>query len=448
MRKLNIKGLKKKAGGALAPSPLQIGAGTIFPYSQELMREHSYFDKYNEPYVNYKVIGKGTDNPKLALPRALYPDAPKDLRVLGDKVKYNWKGVPRNPEQERVLQEIDESMEAGESGYIVNASTGFGKTFIGCYGIYKVGRPALVLITKADLQEQWEESFEQFLGIPYEDVGLIKGDVYDVLGKKVVLAYVQSVMKDGRYPSWVYKQFGLVIGDEIHLLGAEKFVNCMYVLPAYYRVGLSATIKRPDGKAHVFRDHIGKRIIKADLLPMKFDVVKIKTGLKIPPHVKYKAGRTMQLNVYLGGVKSRQLLITQKIKKCLAKDRNIVCFADTLEHLNFAYDSLIDEGVPHSKIGFYVGGMAKGERDLNAHKKVVLTTYKMTQYGTDYPHWDTAMFMTPRSDVVQITGRILRELEGKTNPLVFDFVDNAKLLYAYWGKRRKWYIQKANRIIE
>lgn len=445
MPKIKFKG--KKGGGSNPLTPLQVGAGAVFPYSVNLARKHAYFDRYGEPYNTSKTIGKNTDNVKLLLPRALFPVPENDNRVVGDDIDFEFIGEPRNDEQLRVLEELQECYELGTTGVTVNASTGFGKTFIGCYHIAMVGRPTLVLITKSDLQKQWTRSFSDFLGIPKSEVGLIKGDVYDVIGKKVVIGFVQSVMKDGRYPSWVYKQFGNVISDEVHLMGAQKFNNCMYLLPAKYRLGLSATLKRGDGKSHVFLDHIGKTIIKAELLPMDFDVVKVETGIRIPKHVKYKAGRTMGLNTHLGGVKSRQTLITNKIKSCLKKGRNIVCFADTREHLENAYNNLIDNGVKHSQIGFYVGGMSDDEMEYGAHKPVVLTTYKMCEYGTDFPHWDTAMLMTPRANVEQIVGRIVRELEGKTNPVVFDFVDDAKLLKGYWGARMKFYIRKANRII-
>lgn len=429
-------------------TPHSTHAGAVFDYSVELCREFSYFDKYDEPYRNYKVINKNTDNVKVVLPRALFPVSDDDKRISGSDIKCKSKLTPRNDQQRCVLSKIDSIVNSGETGFIINASTGQGKTFYGCYLIDKIKTTTLVLIPKSDLEHQWRDSFKKFLGLEDKDIGLIRGDIYNVIGTKVCIGYVQSVMKDERYPSWVYKYFGCVIADEVHLMAANKFSNCMYLLPARYRLGLSATVDRSDNKHHVFSDHIGKTKIVSDSLPMPFDVVKVSTGVVIPKHIKYKAGRTMGLNSYLGTVLPRHKLIVSKAVKAFEAGRTIVCFSDTRDYLNIMYDVLIDSGVADKYIGFYVGGMKPEELKENAHRRIILATYKMCQYGTDYPHWDTAILMTPKADVRQIVGRVLREYENKKKPLVFDVVDNAKLLYAYWGARVKWYRTKADKIID
>jgi len=105
-----------------------------------------------------------------------------------------------------------------------------------------------------------------------------------------------------------------------------------------------------------------------------------------------------------------------------------------------------------SDIGFYVGMKKntleeKEKLKAQALKRIVLATFKMTEYGTDFPHWDTAMLMTPRADIEQTVGRVVRELEGKKIPLVYDFVDSIKLLQNYFKSRCKYYNSKALNII-
>lgn len=405
--------------------------------------------------MNYRLIGLDGMSPLIMLPRSLYPVSDDDRRIVGEQVDINLlDGVePRNDEQWRVIHEMKTAIDTGTTGLIVNASTGFGKTFIGCCWMAMLECTTLVLVTKSDLEDQWRDSFEKFLGLESKDVGLIKGDICDVAGKKVAIGYVQSMMKQKRYQSWVYKYFGNVIFDEVHLLAADKFVNCCWQLPGMFRLGLSATLDRSDGKQHVFKDHIGHSVIQAELLPMQFNVAVVRTGVTCPRHIYYKPGRTMQLNNFLGQHQYRQELITSKILKAYNKGRNVVCFADTKAHLEYAHQCLIDAGVKISDIGFYVGlpsGAKQADKDNlkeQAFKRIVLATYKMTQYGTDYPHWDTAVLMTPRSDVRQIVGRVLREKEGKMVPLVFDFVDNVGLLEKYYRKRRHWYNANALRIV-
>ncbi len=446
------KEARAQAPASVKPEPIYTGAAAVFDYTPELAAQYSLVDRFKKPYLNYRVIGKNTDSPRIMLPRMKYELGAEDRRIEGYEIDVALRVETRNEDQARVISELSQHYTDGKTGIIVNASTGFGKTYVGCTAIFYLDITTLILITKSDLEGQWRDSLQKFMGMKEEDIGLIKGDICNVTGKSVVIAYVQSMMKIKRYPSWVYKNFGLVIIDEVHLMAADKFVNCMWQLPAKYRLGLSARLERSDRKEHVFKDHIGRTIIKADVLPMPFNVVVVQVNVVVPLWVRYKAGRTVNLNNFLGQHQNRQAIITKKILFAYNKGRNIVCFAETLKHLDYAYDCLVDAGVKMSDIGFYVGMKKNTQEEKQklieqAHKRIVLATYKMTEYGTDFPHWDTAVFMTPRANIEQAVGRIVRELEGKKIPLVYDFVDSVKLLKNYFKSRCKYYNLKAVNII-
>lgn len=427
--------------------PISTGAGAVYHYNRKIEKGNSFFDRFKEPYKNCKVIGKNTTHPKILLPRMKRPMGKLDLRELGEEIDINIILPPRE-KQLVVCDQIDDLYEDGRTGFIINASTGFGKTYLGCHAIGVVKKTTLILIHKSDLEKQWRTSLKKFLGLGGSDIGLIKGDICSVAGKAVVIGYVQSLMKEKRYNGWVYDYFGLVIVDEVHIMAAGKFVNCMYQLPAKYRLGLSATTDRPDNKQHVFKDHIGKVLIKVDALPMPFNVLKISTGVQIPAWIPFKPGRMMTLCNWLGKHPQRQYLISSYVKKAYVLGRTIVCFADTKKHLDFAWDCLIDAGVNQNDIGRYQGGMTDAELETSAFKKVILATYKMTSVGTDYPHWDTAVLMTPKADARQVVGRVVREMPDKKMPLVLDFVDQHKLLLNFYSCRKKWYSTQANLIRE
>ena len=72
----------------------------------------------------------------------------------------------------------------------------------------------------------------------------------------------------------------------------------------------------------------------------------------------------------------------------------------------------------------------------------------MCSEGTDAPWWDACIFIQPRSDVVQIVGRITREFPGKKMPIVIDLIDSTRCFDMYWKKRLKWYKSQGAQISE
>ena len=96
-----------------------------------------------------------------------------------------------------------------------------------------------------------------FLGLTPDEVGEIRGDKCEVVGTKFCVAMIQSLSKDGKYPEWITKGFGLVIFDEVHRLPAEQFSTVADMFPALLRLGLSATPYRADGKELLIQAHIG-----------------------------------------------------------------------------------------------------------------------------------------------------------------------------------------------
>ena len=436
--------------------PLYTDSGAVF-YDAELLRDKFTFrDKYDKKleYSNYQIVKNGKGEDFIRLPRALFPlaEGDGDRRSEGSDIEIDLVAEPRNPEQWKAAEDIVNLWNEGNTEFIVEASTGFGKTYLGCVAIWYHQKTALVLITKSDLEYQWRNAFKDFLGLDDDDIGLIQGDHCDIAGKKVVIAYVQSFMKEDRYSDWVYDYFGFVISDEVHLMGADKFSNAMWNLPAMFRMGLTATADRSDGREHVFHSHLGEILLTVELLPMPFNVIGVHTGIIPPKGLWFRPGRMMKFNNWVATHKDRQRIISAAIMKCHEKGRNVVAFADTREHIEFATESLIDLGMKPRKIGHYVGAGSKEEDKARvreeAMRPVVFATYKMTNYGTDFPHWDTAMLMTPRADVRQAVGRVVRLMEGKRTPLVFDFIDSHSILKKMFTSRRRYYDEKAEQVIE
>jgi hypothetical protein len=79
----------------------------------------------------------------------------------------------------------------------------------------------------------------------------------------------------------------------------------------------------------------------------------------------------------------------------------VVVMSDHIAYLKVIRSMAILAGIPAEDFGEYTGETPKGLLKVEAYKRVVLATYGMCGEGTDYPHWDTMVQITPRANVEQ-----------------------------------------------
>lgn len=395
---------------------------------KKMLTFQSFFDdefSLVEPFENGALI-----------PRNLIETTDDDRRSPGYPIAVKNNFIARSSEQNRVVTSSTELLRADKS-HIVEAPTGFGKTFVGSAIIGNLQVSTLIVVTKDDLKEQWKTALRSVLGLSDADIGLIQGDVF-VAAKPVVIAMIQSLHKRSRYPAWVYKNFGLTIFDEVHLVGADQFSKVCWWTGSRLRLGLSATPDRKDGKEIVLKGHIGEVLVRTESIPMVPTILKIDTGFELFNPIVDPA-RTANAVKEMATDYGRVRLCATLAKQMLERKRNTVVFSSTLLMLDSIHDSLISLGVRSDQIGRYVGGMSEKDRDVNARKPIILATYNMTAQGTNRPWWDACILATPRADVAQSIGRILREYPDKPRPVVFDLVDDDPILKAFYRKRRDYY---------
>ena len=93
-------------------------------------------------------------------------------------------------------------------------------------------------------------------------------------------------------------------------------------------------------------------------------------------------------------------------------------------------------------VGYYVGGMKQEDLDISKTKQILLATYSMASEGLDVATLSTLVFATPRTDIKQSVGRILRQKHAR-NPIVVDVVDSHSTFKNQWSKRRAYYKQNS-----
>lgn len=433
-----------------------------FANSQELRDRFTKVDRFGE---SYEMFIEDPVNDLIGLPRNYASDASgatfaySDLRVWDNGFK------PRDEEQERLVADMVETLK-DKMGAILEAPTGYGKTYLGSAIIQRLGQKACIITTKQDLMKSWREALSNVLCVPESDVQFWNGDNVPDDSAQAVVALVQSVCKGyDRYPRELYESFGLVMVDEVHRMGADEFSKAMWHFPARYRVGLSATPYRKDGRENVFEKHIGEVEVRTEALAMPFKVIVKHTGWKVPEVWNWQTKKVGPLVVpwdraiivvkHLQDDWDRNDIIGSFSKAAKAKGRNNVIFSDTVDHLKAIQMHLISHwGFTQDDFGFYVGltadvykrpkkeqykGYREDLREQAKSKNVCLATYKMCSEGTDVPWWDTCVLGTAKSDVKQIVGRIRREYPNKPTPVVLDLVDNHKVFHTFAKKREKFY---------
>ncbi len=446
----------------LHAKPISVAAGAVYPYNPKLVEACERESKYDsdEKFNLCRVVGTEFQK-RIWVPRNMAPEITVDLRADGLDQKFQSSFVPRNTEQTRVITESSGLLLQGIS-HVLEAPTGFGKTWCASDIIARVGKKTIVVVTKEDILDQWMEAFEKLLGLKRgKGIGVIAGDVCEVVNQKVVIAMVQSIAKDGRYPEHTFKDFGLAMWDECHRVGADFFSQSCFRIPALLRLGISATPDRKDGREEVIAAHIGQTMVVTKAAPMTPRIIAQESPWSIPlkrkldkegrvvmnedgtvamvqlPHSPAKCGHIVRM---MSNNYSRNAMIANFVKQAFDSGRKVLVQSDTKDHLETLAALIASTGIPPQKITYYVGGMTSAQRTTAKLGQIIMATYQMTKEATDIPTLDTLVMATPKSDVRQIVGRIIRAFEGKKEPLVFDIVDSSSSVFKGYAKSRKeWY---------
>ena len=139
--------------------------------------------------------------------------------------------------------------------------TGSGKTFLGLQAIADAGVSALVVTPTIDLMNQWHATLTNAFGEQLtDDVGVLGGGSHE-LGALTVTTYDSAY----RYIDEYGDQFGLLVTDETHHLAAETYLQIPEMTIAPYRLGLTATYERADGRERLLEDRMGPVVYEEDV---------------------------------------------------------------------------------------------------------------------------------------------------------------------------------------
>jgi superfamily II DNA or RNA helicase len=327
-------------------------------------------------------------------------------------------------------------------GAILEVPCGRGKTIMALKIISLLRKKTLILVHKEFLMNQWIERMADFL--PTAKIGKIQGQVFDIEGKDVVIGMIQTLY-DREYPPNTFSSFGLTIIDEVHRIGSEEFSKTLLKTITPYMLGISATVDRKDGLTKILYMFIGEKIyhesrenddevcVRAiEYVDNDPEFNKVECDFRGNPLYSTMISK---LSNYL----PRTLFIIRVLEDLIHEqnESQIMILAHQRAILNNIHDIVCSRQIANGSIGFYVGGMKEEALKLTETKQIVLATYAMAAEALDIKTLSTLVMITPKTDIIQSVGRILR-MKHK-NPIVVDIVDKHENFQKQWTQRRRFY---------
>jgi len=200
---------------------------------------------------------------------------------------------------------FDKWHESGGRG-VVSLPTGAGKTILAVQCIELISRPTLVVVPTLDLLRQWVEVLNEFLNV---EVGMLGGGERNVQLISVATYDTAALMIES-----LGDKFGFLIFDECHHLPSPQYSWIAKSGIAPFRLGLSATVERPDGKEEIIYQLLGPKVCDVGISEMTdnilspYDVVTYEVPLSDNEHLQYQDSR----KVYLGFLRKNRISLSGK----------------------------------------------------------------------------------------------------------------------------------------
>jgi superfamily II DNA or RNA helicase len=313
-----------------------------------------------------------------------------------------------------------------EMGVIV-ASPGSGKTIMGLGIIANKKQPALIIVHRKQLFDQWVERVQSFLGIAEAFIGKISPG-YQKIGTHITIAMIQSLASIDA-ANEIFKSFGIIIIDECHHVPAKTFRQVIQNFSSYYLYGLTATPVRKNNDEKLIFIHIGD-VIQEVTFPFennssakKVSVIVRETDLLVP--FDYKTDKTEMLSQILIHDSERNRLIIDDIKTEANTGKKILVLTERKAHIEVFYQYLKNkyEVITISGEDSESARKAKLKQIKEGHFQVLISTGQFLGEGTDLDNLECLILAYPfafEGKLIQYMGRVQRT---EITPIIYDYRD-------------------------
>lgn len=336
---------------------------------------------------------------------------PEDYEIVNKRVSIpvdfpKFEGVLR-PNQDLIYRAV-----TGDA--IINAWTGWGKTFTTLAIAEKLKQKTLIVVHTLALRNQWEREIKKVMGM---SPGVIGSGRFDI-DKPICVGNIQTLYRN---VAEVKRAFGTFVLDEVHHCPARTFSHLVDTSHAANKIGLSATIERKDGKHVVIKDYFGQDFFKPPKSNfMAPDIHIIRTSVRFMDGANipwaHRVTALTQQQVYLELMAILALSYAEKGHK-------VLLVADRVAFLKNIAELIGDRAV------CITGELDFDEREARLDKirkgeaSILCGIRSIFSEGISEDHLSCLILGTPINNdplLEQLIGRVTREVPGKIRPVVVD----------------------------
>lgn len=408
-------------------------------------------------YYNFSAIYMGKDiDGYIRIPRGLRDNLCTSCKEAGieyEIVDHREKGRPIrvtfNGDLKTQQDLAAQRLLAFDHG-VLSAATAFGKTVVCSYLIAERKVNTLILLQSKELLEQWVDELNKFLIIDEEPpiyktksgrekrrdsvIGILHGNKNTLTGI-IDVAMIGSIYSKGKFNEFI-NSYGMVLMDECHHCGSNTSIKVMQKVNARYIYGVSATPKRGDQL---------EKIIFMLLGPIRHSYTAkeraVEQGIGHYVYPRYtRVINTNESKIDINGAyalismnSARNEMILEDTRTCVKEGRTPVILTRYKEQAKYLYDHL--QGEADYVFILYGDNSDKENREVRRRLKevprdqsmILVATGQKIGEGFDYPRLDTLMLAAPvsfSSRLEQYIGRLNRDYDGKTEVIVYDYVDS------------------------